>query len=54
MDRKSIAKRIKSLGLIPIDKWYYDEYQIDLINNYETTPRVQYEIIESKMNEIWN
>lgn len=46
-----VAYRIKELGLVPTDQYWYDEYQIELIREFETSPKVQYIIRGSKMNQ---
>lgn len=51
LDRKLVSKRIKAIGIIATDRWWYDEYQIELIKDFERTPRVKYEVFESKMNQ---
>lgn len=51
LDRKLVSKKIKAIGIIPTDRWWYDEYQIELIKDFERTPRVKYEVFESKMNQ---
>lgn len=51
LDRKLVSKRIKEIGIIPTDRWWYDEYQMELIKDFERTPRLKYEVFESKMNQ---
>ena len=46
----AVKYRINELGIIPINRWYYDSYQIELIKNFERTPRTKYIIVESKIN----
>lgn len=38
-DEDTIRYRIKKLGIIPFEKWWYNEYQFDLIRNFETVKR---------------
>lgn len=45
----TIRYRIRQLGIIPTAKWFYDEYQIELILDFERTPRINFIIIESKL-----
>lgn len=51
LHKDTVAYRIKTIGIIPTDRWWYDEYQIELIKDFERTPRVKYEVFESKMNQ---
>lgn len=51
LDRKLVSYRIKAIGIVATDRWWYDEYQIKLIKDFERTPRVKYEVFESKMNQ---
>ena len=30
-----VRYRIKRLGLLPFQKWWYDEYQLEMIINFE-------------------
>lgn len=50
LDRRLVSKRIKAIGIIATDRLWYDEYQIELIKDFERTPRVKYEFFESKIN----
>lgn len=50
LDRKLVSYRIKEIGIIATDRLWYDEYQIELIKDFERTPRVKYEVFESKIN----
>lgn len=50
--KTTITYRIKELGIIATNRWWYDEYQIELIRNFERSPRTKYIIVESKMNKI--
>lgn len=38
-DEDTIRYRIKKLGIIPFEKYWYDEYQVNLIINFETVKR---------------
>lgn len=49
--KDTISYRIKELGIIATDRWYYNEYQIELIKNFERSPRTKYIIVESKLNK---
>lgn len=31
----TIRYRIKLIGIIPFERWWYDEYQLEIIRNYE-------------------
>lgn len=37
--KDTIRYRIKKLGIIPFEKYWYDEYQVNLIINFETVKR---------------
>lgn len=50
LDRRLVSYRIKAIGIIATDKLWYDEYQIELIKDFERTSRVKYEVFESKIN----
>lgn len=52
MDKTSISYRIKELGIVATNRYWYDEYQIELIRDFERSPRTKYIIVESKMNEL--
>lgn len=46
----TIRYRIKELGIIATNRWWYDIYQIELIKDFERTPRTKYKTVESKIN----
>jgi hypothetical protein len=48
--RDAVAFRIKLLGIEPKKKWFYDKYQIELMRDYLTAPKVKYLTYESKLN----
>ena len=52
MDKTSISYRIKELGIVATNRYWYDEYQIELIRDFERSPRTKYIIVESKMNKL--
>ena len=52
LHRDTISYRIIELGIIPINRWWYDEYQIELIKDFERSPRSKYIIVDSKMNKL--
>ena len=33
--KDTVKYRISILGLIPFEKWWYDEYQLEMIINFE-------------------
>lgn len=49
--KDTVLYRARALGIIPTDKFYYDKYQIQLILDFERTPRSRFIILESKINE---
>lgn len=51
LHKDTISYRIKKLSIIATDRWYYNEYQIELIKDFERSPRAKYIIIESKLNK---
>lgn len=50
LHKDTVAYRIKAIGIIATDRWWYDEYQIELIKDFERTPKVKEEVFESKIN----
>lgn len=50
LHRDTISYRIKELGIIPTERWWYDNYQIELIKDFQRSPRSKYETLESKIN----
>lgn len=52
LHKDTISYRIKELGIVATNKWFYDEYQIELIKDFERSPRTKYIIKESKINEL--
>jgi len=52
LNRDTITYRIKELGITATNKRFYDDYQIELINDFVRSPRTKYIIIESKMNKL--
>ena len=36
INQDTVRYRIKILGIIPFEKWWFDEYQLNLIINFET------------------
>ena len=32
---KAVNYRIKLIGIIPFERWWYDEYQLEMIINYQ-------------------
>ena len=51
LHKDTISYRIKELGIIATEKYFYDKYQIELIKDFVRGPRTRYIIIESKMNK---
>ena len=51
LHKDTIAYRIKELGIIATEKYFYDKYQIELIKDFVRSPRTRYIIVESKMNK---
>ena len=51
LHKDTISYRIKELSIIATDRWYYNEYQIELIKDFERSPRTKYIIIKSKLNK---
>lgn len=51
LHKGTVSYRIKTIDIIPTGRWWYDEYQIELIKDFERTPRVKYEVFESKINQ---
>lgn len=47
-----VSYRIKELGIIATNRWWYDMHQIELIRDYARTPRTKYIYIESKLNNM--
>ena len=39
INQDTVRYRIKTLGIIPFEKWWFDEYQLDLIINFETVKK---------------
>lgn len=35
VDTDNISYRIKKLVIIPFERWWYDEHQLEMIKNYE-------------------
>lgn len=33
--REEVIYRISKLGIVPFEKWWYDEYQLEMIINFE-------------------
>lgn len=33
--KDTVRYRISKLGIIPFEKWWYDEYQLEMIINFE-------------------
>lgn len=52
LHKDTISYRIKELGIVATNKWWYDQYQIELIRDFERSPRTKYIIVESKMNKL--
>ena len=52
LHRDTVSYRIKELGIVATQKWWYDEYQIELIKDFERSPRTKYSIVESKINKL--
>jgi len=52
LHKDTISYRIKELGIVATNKLWYDEYQIELIKDFERSPKTKYITIESKINEI--
>ena len=52
LHKDTVSYRIKELGIIPTRRWWYDEYQIELIKDFVRSPRATYKIVESKMNKL--
>lgn len=52
LHRDTVSYRIKELGIIATQKWWYDEYQIELIKDFERSPRTKYSTVESKINKL--
>lgn len=48
--REKVAYRIKTIGIVPANRWFYNKYQIELIKDFERAPKVKFKIYESKMN----
>lgn len=36
LHKDSVSYRIKRLGIIAFEKWWYDEYQLEIIKNNKT------------------
>ena len=51
LHKDTISYRIKELGIIATEKYFYDKYQIELIKDFVRSPRTRYIIVESKMNK---
>ena len=51
LHKDTISYRIKELGIITTEKYFYDKYQIELIKDFVRSPRTRYIIVESKMNK---
>lgn len=51
LHKDTISYRIKELGIIATEKYFYDKYQIELIKDFVRSPRNRYIIVESKMNK---
>lgn len=52
LNRDTITYRIKELGITATNKRFYDDYQIELINDFVRSPRTKYIIVESKINKL--
>ena len=52
LHRDTVSYRIKELGIVATQKWWYDEYQIELIKDFERSPRTKYSTVESKINKL--
>lgn len=52
LHKDTITYRIKELGIETTNKRFYDDYQIELINDFVRSPRTKYIIVESKMNKL--
>lgn len=35
MNQNEVRYRIRLLGLVPFEKWWYDEHQLEMIINFE-------------------
>ena len=51
LHKDTISYRIKELGIIATENYFYDKYQIELIKDFVRSPRTRYIIVESKMNK---
>ena len=51
LHKDTISYRIKELGIIATEKYFYDKYQIELIKDFVRSPRTRYIVVESKMNK---
>ena len=52
LHKDTISYRIKELGIIATEKYWYDEYQIELIKDFVRSPRTKFIIVESKINKL--